>query len=64
MEVGTVKKGIYMGFGGNAIFVSGPKAKTGWDLDAGERVPMSEVTTKFLRKAEPTDTPSAYARGD
>lgn len=54
------KKGIYETSYGNACYVSGPKAKTAWDLDMAERIPMSEVTTKFLRKAESGDTPAAY----
>jgi hypothetical protein len=51
----SLKRGIYETTYGNAAYVSGPKAKTAYDLDMGERVPMSEVTTKWLRKAEPTD---------
>lgn len=57
-----MKKGIYLTTYGNAAYVSGPSAKTAWDLDMADRVPMSEVTPKFLRKAEPGDTPSAYNR--
>lgn len=38
--------------------VSGPKAKTAYDLDMGERIPIEQVTGKWLRKAEPTDKPS------
>lgn len=55
-----MKKGIYETTYGNAAYVSGPKAKSAFDLDMAERIPISEVTEKFLRKAEPTDTPSAY----
>lgn len=55
-----MKKGIYRTEYGNAAYVSGPKAKSAWDLDMGERIPMCMVTSKFLRKAEPGDTPSAY----
>ena len=58
-----LKRGIYETSYGNAAYVSGPKAKTAWDLDMAERVPISEVTTKFLRKAEPGDTPTAYRYG-
>jgi hypothetical protein len=58
-----MKRGIYETTYGNAAYVSGPKAKTAWDLDSAERIPISEVTNKFLRKAEPTDTPSAYGMG-
>jgi hypothetical protein len=56
----NLKRGVYETTYGNAAYVSGPKASTAWDLDMAERVPMSEVTAKFLRKAEPSDTPSAY----
>ena len=55
-----MKRGIYETSYGNAAYVSGPRAKTAWDLDMAERIPMSEVTDKWLRKAEPYDTPSAY----
>ena len=58
-----MKKGIYETTYGNAAYVSGPKAKTAWDLDMAERIPISEVTEKFLRKAESGDTPSAYKYG-
>lgn len=49
-------RGIYKTIYGNAAYVSGPKAKTAWDLDMAERIPISMVTTKFLRKAEPGDS--------
>lgn len=53
-----MKKGIYETTYGNAAYVSGPKAKTAFDLDMGERIPISEVTEKWVRKADPTDSPS------
>lgn len=53
-----LKRGIYETTYGNAAYVSGPKAKTAWDLDMQERIPISEVTSKFIRKAESTDSPS------
>lgn len=53
-----LKRGIYETSYGNAAYVSGPKAKTAYDLDMAERIPISEVTAKFLRKAEPTDQPA------
>ena len=53
-----MKRGIYETTYGNAAYVSGPKAKTAYDLDMAERIPISEVTDKFLRKAEPQDAPS------
>jgi hypothetical protein len=51
-------KGIYETVYGNAAYVSGPKAKTAYDLDMAARIPMSMVTKKFLRKAEKYDIPS------
>ena len=53
-----MKRGIYLTNYGNAAYVSGPSAKTAYDLDMAERIPVSEVTTKFIRKAEPTDKPN------
>lgn len=53
-----MKRGIYETTYGNAAYVSGPKAKTAYDLDMAERIPISGVTTKFIRKAEPTDIPA------
>lgn len=53
-------KGIYETEYGNSAYVSGPKAKTAFDLDSAERIPVAWVTGKFLRKAEPTDSPSSY----
>jgi hypothetical protein len=56
-----MKKGIYETWYGNAAYVSGPKAKRAWDLDAAEYIPISEVNPdKWLRKVEPGDTPSTY----
>ena len=52
-----MKRGIYETTYGNAAYVSGPKAKTAYDLDMAERIPIAEVTDKWIRKAEPTDTP-------
>jgi hypothetical protein len=52
-----MKRGIYETEYGNAAYVSGPSAKTAYDLDMAERIPMSMVTSKFIRKAEPTDKP-------
>jgi len=57
-----LKRGIYETDYGNACYVSGPKAKTAWDLDMQERIPMLLVTDKWIRKAEPTDTPSNSSR--
>lgn len=52
-----LKKGIYETTYGNAAYVSGPKAKTAFDLDMAEPISMQLVTSKFLRKAEPEDSP-------
>lgn len=52
-----MKRGIYETFYGNAAYVSGPKAKTAWDLDMAEHIPMSAVTTKYLRDAQVGDAP-------
>ena len=59
----NLKRGIYQTEYGNAAYVSGPNAKTAYDLDMAERIPMSMVLPIFIRKAEPTDRPSAYGRG-
>lgn len=48
----TFKRGIYETSYGNAAYVSGPNAKTAMDLDMGERIPITEVTTKRLRDAD------------
>ena len=55
-EMLTIKRGVYLTTYGNAAYVSGPKAKTAWDLDMAERIPVSEITTTFLREAEPGDS--------
>mgnify|MGYP001578229204 FL=1 len=52
------KRGIYETTYGNAAYVSGPKAKSAFDLDMAERIPISEVTDTFIRKAEPQDKPT------
>ena len=53
-----LKKGIYATTYGNAAYVSGPKAKSAFDLDSAERIPIEEITDTFLRKAEPQDSPT------
>lgn len=63
MSENRLKRGIYETTYGNAAYVSGPSAKTAWDLDMAERIPISEVTDKWIRKAEPGDTPAAYRYG-
>lgn len=52
-----LKRGIYETEYGNAALVSGPSAKSAYDLDMAERIPISQVTDKWIRKAEPSDTP-------
>ena len=56
----TFKRGIYETSYGNTAYVSGPKAKTAWDLDMQERIPIEEVTTKYLRQPTPDDPPRRY----
>jgi hypothetical protein len=53
---GNMEKGIYETEYGNAAYVSGKSARTAYDLDAGERIPISMVTSKFIRKAEAGDS--------
>lgn len=55
-----MRRGIYETEYGNAAYVSGPKAKTAWDLDSAEHIPIYMVTSKWIRKAESGDTPKAY----
>jgi hypothetical protein len=50
-----MKKGIYETIYGNAAYVSGPNAKSAWDLDMAERVPLNVITDKFLRPATEHD---------
>lgn len=57
-DVGILSRGIYETDYGNAAYVSGPSAKSAWDLDMQERCPITMVTSKFIRKAEPSDRPS------
>jgi hypothetical protein len=54
-----LKRGVYETSYGNAAYVSGPNARTAFDLDMAEKIPISEVTSRFLRPAEPGDSPSA-----
>ena len=59
-----MKRGIYETEYGNAAYVSGPKAKTAWDLDMREQIPIDMVTDKWIRKAEPQDHPSYRSLDD
>lgn len=54
----TLKRGIYETQYGNACYVSGPKAKSAYDLDMAERIPIAMVTGRWIRKAESGDAPS------
>jgi|WetSurMetagenome_2_1015567.scaffolds.fasta_scaffold131594_3 hypothetical protein len=55
-----MKKGIYETFYGNAAYVTGESAKNAYDLDSGERIPISQVNPKkFIRKAESADSDMA-----
>ena len=53
-----LRRGIYQTEYGNAAYVSGPNAKTAYDLDMGEAIPIAMVVPVLIRKAEPTDRPS------
>ena len=53
-----MKRGIYETEYGNAAYVSGPSAKSAYDLDMAERIPIVAVRAdRFIRKAEPQDRP-------
>jgi hypothetical protein len=54
-----MRKGIYETTYGNAAYVSGPTARTAYDLDTAERIPISEVTPTFIREAEQSEVPSS-----
>lgn len=55
-----MRKGIYRTYDGNAVYVSGPNAKSAYDMDAAERVPISEVDPKsFVRTVAKGETPSS-----
>jgi len=58
-----MRRGIYETDYGNTAYVSGPNAKTAYDLDMGERIPIEAVNPdKWVRKAEPGDKPSQAYR--
>jgi len=50
-----MQRGIYETEYGNAAYVSGPKAKTAWDLDMGERIPIETVTDTLLRECDESE---------
>ena len=48
-----MRQGIYETIYGNAAFVSGPKAKSAFDIDMQERIPLDMVDpSKFIRTAK------------
>jgi hypothetical protein len=53
-EVSPMKlpRGIYETEYGNAAYVYGPDAKTAWDIDMGERIPIEMVTDNLLRECD------------
>jgi hypothetical protein len=47
------RRGVYETWYGNAAFVDRKDAKSAWDLDMGERIPISQVCfSKFIRAAK------------
>lgn len=55
-----MRKGIYHTWYGNSCYVSGPDAKTAYDMDAAQRVPIKEVDPKsFVRPLYKGETPSS-----
>lgn len=60
IEKPKFRKGIYETCYGNSAMVSGPNAKTAYDLDSAERISITLVTSKFLRKVESCDTVRSY----
>jgi hypothetical protein len=58
MATKQLARGIYETTYGNTAYVSGPKAKTAYDLDMAERIPISEVNPdKWVRDANDCDEP-------
>ena len=58
-----LKRGIYLTEYGNAAYVSGPKARTAYDLDMAERISMALVSDQWVRGAEQFDSVAADAEG-
>jgi hypothetical protein len=48
-------KGVYETEYGNAAVVKSAKAKSAYDLDMGEKIPIELVTHKFLRPVDACD---------
>ena len=56
-----MRKGIYRTLDGNAAYVSGPYAHTAFDMDMGERIPISEVDSrKYIRASDEGDRDIIY----
>jgi hypothetical protein len=55
----NLKRGIYETDSGNAAYVPSSKSCKAFDLDMGEWIPISLVTTKFLRRVEDEDIEQA-----
>jgi hypothetical protein len=52
-NVKKFKRGMYETEYGNVAFVSGAGAKTAYDIDMGERIPIELVrVSKFIRPAK------------
>lgn len=51
---------IYETTYGNAAMVNKPDAKSAFDLDLGVRIPISEVTRKYLRAIKAVDRVQRY----
>jgi hypothetical protein len=59
LPLGPVRRrGIYLTEYGNTCYVNGPYAKTAWDIDAAERIPIEMVGSfiRTLQKGEHIDT--------
>ena len=52
-----LKRGIYETEYGNAAYVSGPSAKSAFDLDARERIPLALLTGRRLVKSTENGLP-------
>lgn len=52
-----LKRGVYETEYGNSAYVSGPNARTAWDLDARTRVPIEMIDESTWREANDGDEP-------
>jgi hypothetical protein len=51
-----MKRGIYRTIYGNAAIVTSPRAKSAWDIDGGERIPIELVEPdQFIRPVTQDD---------